>query len=358
MKPGKAYLVNLKILEKRKFMKFRSIFMSLFTIPACLFAVANFQEAHAKDCHADCHPQEVHVGPLEVATVVVPDLDAIIIQWALGTGTEFGPISEHTWEVLVDGNWREVSLRHAYSVRGSPFLELVEANPPIGPWAPQTDVGSAPGFLVYAVDSVCQVGAKLEANGLELVARSSTGRKSPHTDTEFAIYRGLNGILVELITYSLVPTGGGVNVSPVPFDLGPIVHTDIAVQDQEAASIQLANALTVDWLAFPANNVPFVFPDGVHFVDTNVLASTTVPVIELEFVTPPLGPWASTDHSYNYHVAYRIPAGTMAAAITQMQNAGFTLNTSIGSPSLGIILAFFSTTDNVWIEIVDERFDL
>lgn len=356
-------------------MNLRKILLPLLALPISLFGGANLGNDHIKKMSHKDNGKKIQkrlekisqngkkkgqnnlknlqaspqVGALAIAGVIVPDLEAAMSQWSAGTGTQFGSIIEQTSEVLLpNGNWQTVQLRSAFSKRNAPFLELIEATPAIGPWAPQTDIGSAPGYLGYAVDNINKAAAILRASGMQRVARS---------DSDFSFYQGANGVLIKLVDKSFLPAAG-TNIPQAPIDLGSISHTDIAVQDIVTVRNQLTQALNTTWTNFYFPNNPFIFEDGVHYTDAYVSASNTTPVIELEDIKPPLGIFASTDTTYNFHVSYTVPAGTVPAIDAQMQNAGFTLVTSAVIPGFGLILAYYENSDKVSIEVVDEQFDL
>lgn len=288
------------------------------------------------------------LGPLQVATVVVNNLDSAMEQWSAGTGTQFNPVeSEDVFVKTSQSGWHLIRLKSALSVRNGPFLELVQATPAIGPWAHQKNIGSTPGYQVYVVNNIDQAGSRLVSAGMKKIARACN----------FSIYQGANGILIKLMKSGSLPAGK-INVPQAAIDLGGISHTDIAIQNLPSTRDQLAQALNINWTEFDSNNVPFDFTDGVHLVNTSVLASTSKPVIELELVTPPLGVWATTTSSYNFHVAYTVPAGSVSAVDLQMKAANYTLNTYINFPGIGMILTYYTNSDNIWIEVVDVRFDL
>lgn len=293
-----------------------------------------------------CTAIQPHLGSLDIAGYVVPNVEFARNQWSAGTGTLFGPITQQRCKVfLPHGVKKEILLKSTRSIRNNPTLELVEANPAIGPWAPQTDSGSGPGYFGYIVDNIHQSGATLRSAGMKEIALCDSG---------FAFYRGINGLLFKLITSHLFVSKGGY----YPTDLGPITHVDVAIQNFEGVRDQLSDALDVIWSEVSYPNTPFTFPDGTHNVDIRVGVTDTRPLIELEFAAPPLGVFGSTNTSYNYHVTYTVPAGTMDAVNTQMLDAGFVLNTYFTAEGFGLVLGYYvSPETDAWIEIVDERFD-
>lgn len=330
-------------------MNLRHFIMSFMVLPVCLFA-------------AD---KGVQVESLQIASIVVPHLDIAVAQWAAGTGTQFGPISEKTWNVDCHGSNTKVTLRSASSVSNSPFIELVEVNPAIGPWKCQGEVASPPGFLVFAVDNLEESGAVMESTGMKKVASAQCHipvvpihGKSPVAISGFSIYEGVEGILVKLITADLLSSEGD---NEAGLAIGYISHVNLAVNNLNAVQKQLQEALSLRWAPpVTTKKVPYYFPCKDKTQNTDITLVTSIgqtPVIQLEQATPHLGVWEGVDKSYNYHVAYRIPSGTMAAVDAQMQSAGYTLNTYREVKGHGTVRAFYTTPSNIWIQVVDEAFD-
>jgi len=314
-------------------MKLRNFFMGLFILPASLIADQPI----------------VDLGPLQVASVVVNDLEAAVAQWSAGTGTEFSPITTNDYIVfLSDGGPKHVTIKSAYSIYSNPFLELIEVTPAIGPWAPQTGPGSTVGYQVYAVSNIHQVDATMVNAGLTKVAFSGN---------KFAFYQAANGLLVKVINQNLLPPTGGVNTPQAPIDIGPIKHADMAIVDSETLKQQFGTLLSINWSVFQFTNTPMTFPEGTELVDVDVVVSDKIPQIQFEKITPPLGVFASSPTSYTFHPAYVVPAGTMDAVRAQMESAGFVLNTYVILPDVGLVLAYFVGPGNYWIEVVDARFD-
>lgn len=321
-------------------MKLCNFFICLFMLPLCLFADAGDPQA-AKP--------SVDFGDLQVSTLVVSDIEAAVAKWSAGTGTLFRPITTTKQIVfLSDGKPTQVTIKSTYSVYSYPFLELVEANPPVGPWAPQPDPSLGVGYQVYAVSNIHQADSKMQDAGLQKVAFSGN---------QFAFYKAANGLLIKVINKKLLPPAGGENISQAPIDLGPIVHTDLAIRDQDTLKEQLSQLFSIHWADFEFPDNRMTFPEGDRLVDVKVAVSDQLPQIQLEKITPPLGIFYSTLTSYNFHPAYVVPAGTSEAIRTQMEAAGFVLNTYVIVPDVGLVLSYYTGLENHWIEVVDERFD-
>lgn len=294
-------------------------------------------------------PPIVNLGSLQASSLVVSDLEAAIAKYSAGTGTLFSPITTTSQVVfLSEGGPVHVTLKSAYSVYSNPFLELVEANPPVGPWAPQTDPTLGAGYQVFAVQNVHQVDATMQAAGLTKVA--SSGNK-------FAFFKAANNLLIKVINQDLLPPTGGVNIPQAPIDIGPVVHTDLAVRDQDTLKAQFGQLFSLNWTDFNFASTPMTFPQGDLLIDVSVAVSDAEPQIQLEKITPPLTVFKSSFTTYNFHPAYVVPGGTMDAVRAQMEAAGFALNTYVILPDFGLVLSYYTGLENHWIEIVDARFD-
>jgi hypothetical protein len=101
---------------------------------AAIAALAATVFPGASVAHASGEPAPALGVPTHIARAVL-DLEAVTNQWAAGVGTEFGPITSSVHRVDFPGvGSASVTLRHVFSVAGAPFVELVQADPPIGPW--------------------------------------------------------------------------------------------------------------------------------------------------------------------------------------------------------------------------------
>lgn len=318
--------------------------MCLFTLPVCLFADSeDTQTIVAKS------PPIVNLGSLQASALVVDNLEAALSMWSAGTGAEFSPVTTDDCVVfLSSGGPTHVTIRSAYSVYSDPFIELVEANPPVGPWAPQVDSNNAVGYQVYAVSNIHQVDATMVNAGLTKIAFSGN---------KFAFYKAANGLLIKVINEKLLPPSGGTNIPQAPIDIGPVKHTDVAVRDQDTLKTQFSTLFSINWTDFAFTDNPITFPEGTVLVDVNVAVSDAIPQIQLEKITPPLTVFNSTLTTYDFHPAYVVPAGTMDAVRAQMEAAGFTLNTYVTLPGFGLVLSYYSGLEKIFIEIVDARFD-
>lgn len=320
-------------------MKLHNFFIALLLIPFYLFA-------NSGDV---CELSQVqNLGSLKAATFVVDDIDSVIAQWTAATGTEFSPVT--TTEQIVfflSGGPKRVTLKSAYSVRGEPFLEIVESDTPLGPWAPQVGPGGATSHLVFSAHSVHQVDQLLSNANFTKIA---------FCGNDFAFFKGENGLLVKVINENLLPSAE-TNSPAAPIDFGTIRHIDLAVSKFEELKTQINLLNGSTWTNFAFQGAPFLFLDGVHVIDVFFAITDILPELQLEHVVPPLGVFQCSDTTYNMHPAYVIPAGGMEDANTQMINQGFVLTTSLSLPGIGLVIGCYEGNGQVSIELIDERFN-
>lgn len=328
-------------------MKLRNFFTALLLLPLCIFASLNGSGSPERLLDG-IFTQVNSVGPLKAASFVVNDIDATIASWSAATGTEFSPVTKSTrLVILAEGGPRFITLKSAYSVKGEPFLEIVESNASVGPWAPQNGPGGATNHLVFSVDHVHQASKIMKDAGFKKIAICGD---------EFAFFRGENGVLVKIINNCLLPTSAE-NVSQAPIDFGDIRHIDLSVSKYPELQTQLGQINGSTWTEFGFQGAPFQFEDGVHVIDVTAAITDILPELQLEYVVPALGVFGNSDTSYNMHPAYVIPAGGMDNANTQMIAKGFTLNSSFTLPGVGLIIALYQGVGDTSVELVDERFN-
>lgn len=309
-------------------MNFCKAFFAFFMLPFLLFA-------------------EAKVGPLNHAGIVVTDLDLAVTQWQSGTGNQFRSIQTNTYKVRLSEECeeQEVTLRSSFSNLNNPFLELVQATPAIGPWAPAEDNGKAPGYQGYAVYNIKSVGHTLKSAGFKLVAKSGS---------KFAFYRGLNGVLIKLVRADLVPPSAETNNPQALIVFGAIDHPNIVVYDYEKVKNQLAQALSLTWFEpdfnFPAT--PFLYA-GIGIVPTDIrfTPSNTSPVIFIGDAKPHLGPFAASPTTSGFRIVYNAPAGSVPLYRDQLIAAGFALNASVEIPPGNLINAIFTAPQGYWLEV-------
>jgi hypothetical protein len=292
------------------------------------------------------------VGSVQVGTTVVSNIVNAVAQWSAGTGTQFDPITETKCNVyLKNGNHVKFLIKSAYSVTSTPFIELTEVQPALGPWKPQNGPGGSVGYQVYAVENIHHV---------NLLMLNAKFKKIAICGNDFAFYKGKNGTLVKIIKESLLPPMGRTAVPQAPMYFGIPSHIDLAIVKYAALKKQYAKILGVPsgpvFTEYFATGAVFNFSGVLVPVDVQVAVSNTFPTMQYENVTPYLGVFACSSKTYNYHPAWTVPAGTVPTANDQMIAAGFTLNSSVSVEGLGLILGYYVYED-YWIEVVDARFD-
>lgn len=289
---------------------------------------------------------EARVDALNHAGFVVSDLEAAVAQWQSGTGDEFGTIRSKTYKVkFAKGKKQDITIRNTFTKLNNPFLTLEQASPAIGPWAPAENNGKAPGYLGYAVFDVKSAGRALKQAGMKPVAKGGS---------QFAFYKGINGVLIKLVRCDLVPTTGEVNHPQADIVFGPVDHPNIAVYDYEAAKIQLANALSFSWnepgFTFPG--IPYIYAGiGIVATDLRFTPSDTLPTIYIGDGRPHLGPYAASPTTSGFRVVYNAPAGSVPLYRDQLLSAGFALNASVEIPPGNLINAIFTAPQGYWIEV-------
>lgn len=294
------------------------------------------------------------IGTVQVCTIVVTDLKNVIAQWEQGTGMKYRNIVKTKCNVrLGNGSHQQVTIKSSYSIDSSPFMELVEVNPAVGPWAPQNGVGGAPGYQGFAVQNVKRAHRFMSEAGFDRIA---------HYENDFAIYRGQNGLLVKLIKDTLLPPIGEPNIPTAPIVFGKISHVDVAILKYSKVKEQFEKILGVlpnqTYTEYFATDALMDFSGVLVETDVQVAVSNTIPTIQFENVLPSLGVFACTKKTYNIHPAWTVPAFTLPDINLQMLAAGFVLDTKVDLPEFGgLILAYYTGPGDYWIEIVDVRFD-
>lgn len=273
----------------------------------------------------------------------VADVHAVRGKLAAATGTQFSPVTTSTKNVLFVSppQLKQIHLKQTRSVRGGPFIEIVQASQALGPWA--ANASSATFFLSYAVDHVLLSSVKLAQAGMTPVALSGD---------DFAFWKGSGGVLVRLIDKDLVPATGGVNQSQAPIDLGAPAAVAIAPCNQAALKAQLGTALSLDWRAPFAVTLPYEYaadPGVTHVHDTTLDISVLGPpfVTLDEALHAPQEYWC-TPTTTPVHIIFL--AANVPVAAQQVLDAG--MPWIARAPGL----TSFHGTQGVFIEVVDASF--
>jgi hypothetical protein len=272
----------------------------------------------------------------------VNDASAVRKQLAAATGNQFTPLTTSIAPVVLpqSGDLKLIKLTETHTVRGGPFLEIVQASSKIGPWA--ADAGHSSFFLSYAVDSVPLSGIGLHRAGLELLA-SNPGK--------FAFWRGKGGVLIRLIDKRLAPQSG-VSQPQAPLDLGPVTVPTIVPCDPAGVLTQLSAALPgIDWRAPALYPLPFEFSDGTsRLIEENVNATVQgPPLLTIESPAITLPEYNCTATTPHVHIVWLV--ADVPAAAAQVEAAGMPWMSRV--PGL---VSLHRGTGGIFVEIADGGF--
>lgn len=164
----------------------------------------------------------------EIIQISVEHLTKVKKQWNEGLGISWGPKITRVVKVkLADGTEQDVKLTSVYSVSSDPYIELIKAEPQIGPWAKFDDpnIGKRPRTtIVWRVEESQFNDAKAQMQSA-LLTRTAKGKG-------FAYYESLCGVQFEVISseYAPDPAEGVPNTPPSGIiDTGPLNHLSIPI---------------------------------------------------------------------------------------------------------------------------------
>jgi len=310
------------------------------------------------------------LGVPSVATLAVVDLDGVKSQLSAAMGIDWRDETQETRIVFLPGvGVKLVHFRRVLTKPGSPYLELVEANPPIGPWAATAD--DSPGYLGWSVDNVLLQGLQLCQAGFKKIAGVSN---------RFAIYEGPGGVRVELVRSDLIPACSETYTSQAAIDLGAPHHLGWSINGSHIQTIKnmFAEAFSLTWeedAVYP--EIPFYFSeasgaaaDGIYLMDISISGTLDLgPRIALEsgefYLSPcdcnpctdpcKLSPFNSTETTAVFHPGvWAVPTADVQALIAQWQNAGLVEVMSYDPGTGQPILAFWKGIGGILYEYNDE----
>jgi hypothetical protein len=344
----------------------------------------------------DALPSVVLESPdiIEIAVQHLPEVQA---QLSNGLGISWGPTTTESTHVIINGTPQHVLLTRTYSVSSFPYIELIQSDPQIGPWAAFNDavVGECPRasmvWRVSAGDFPKAISQMTDA-GLTNTARGSN----------FAYFEAVNGVQLEIILNSASPdpAAGVPNTPPLgSFDFGPMKQFAIV---QRPGPLSLAATQTISRDDFDLRhaisnatgqgitwdlNVPVMsyFPwivagqPGFAFISNPSLVfscnrqtnSPQQPTITTAQLLPAVIPFAATSNSNNFSFAW-LPIGSnlspegaaiMQAWEGQLVSAGFEPVIRVDAQSVGItpysvdIISYFRGIDNILIQFGNAAFD-
>lgn len=267
----------------------------------------------------------------------VTDVDSARAQLAAATGTEFAPVRRTTETVsfLKLRTTRTVAFDESRSVRGLTNVELVEADPALGPFAAGR---FAIPYIAYYVENLNTAGRRLAAAGMTLVA----------TTKKWTYWEGHEGVLVKLVQGQ--PPVGGINSPQAPIDLGPPPSLVWSPCDPVSLRTQLGAALGFDWRPQFLWTADWQLSDGQTHTLTaiNDISYPGPPFLAIE--TPH---HATAEYGCNTH-RHLHPVYTTAdvmAAEAQMLSAGM--------PSIARVpgaVAYHLTDTGIFVEVAHSSF--
>jgi hypothetical protein len=194
-------------------------------------------------------------------------------------------------------------------------------------------------------------GAALLAAGMKLIAISQSS---------FAFYQGVDGVVIELVDRSLVPAGSGVNTpQPSLISLGVPSHMDIYACEEDALQAQMSRAFGLTWQPPEVvTNVPFEFADGsTQYANVTFLSTERRrPGVELEVINPHPFPFDCGAQSSTLRPAYSAPTGRTLEVKEQLESAGLTM-AAASILNEEPLVAVYVGTNGYTIEVVDAALD-
>lgn len=326
----------------------------------------------------------VTLGSPDIIEISVKHLNEVQAQLRDGLGISWGPQQTSFSIVKVGDDLHEVQLKRVYSVSSHPYIELIQATPQIGPWAPFNDeFGERPkSSMVWRVEpgEYARVKHQMDISGM---TRTAVG-------LNFAYYESAEGVQLEIIRGILAPDpqNGVPNTPPAgKIDFGAMSYISIPLVPDP---VDPANAIPHDDTVLKNHisaatgggitwdiNVPVYFfipyirdadPTNPVFLDNPYLrySCNPTPFINFLVINPLVSPWGATAHSTTFSHAWVPPgsgfdpAGTaiMTAYENQLLAANFTSIIRLDAQTLGLtpyssnFLRYFVGIDNVNIQVV------
>jgi hypothetical protein len=191
-------------------------------------------------------PPSVALGSPDIIEISVQHLSAVQEQLTQGLGITWRDTeTTYPWVILEDGSRQRISLTRVFSDDSYPYIELVQAFPQVGPWAPFNDdeFGERPkSTLTWRIDRNIfhEVHGQFDACGATLIADGS----------DFLYYQCVEGVQIQIIKDFLVPDpADGIPNTPIPgiIDFGPMFHFSVALQAATNTNItEIANNIPID----------------------------------------------------------------------------------------------------------------
>lgn len=324
-------------------------------------------------------------GAPDIIQISVTHLREVKDQLRKGLGISWGPEKKQDVLVLLeDGSCQEVKLTRVYSVSSHPYVELIKAEPQIGPWAPFNDeFGERPrSTMVWRVEIPYFLEAKNQMDKALTKVAEGPG---------FAYFRTVAGAQLEIIRPILSPNTkagipnkppagiidlAGMNHLSIPVLADPenptaIPPVDILIRQQITAAT--GGGVTWDIITQFLTPVPYFDGNGqfVFFTHPNIEYSRQPnPFINPISALPDGSPFGATESSTSFSHAWVAPGSGLdeagAAAMTAVENqmiaAGFQSTLRLDAQLLGFPVAtnvfhYYTGIDNIDVQILNAAFE-
>jgi len=344
-------------------------------------------EAHARNTAVVLDaPDFVQISVTQLSAVKDQLRNALGISWGETLAT-LVPVT------LENGTHEIVRLTRMYSRSSHPYIELIHADPQIGPWVPFDDeFGQRPRTTMVWRVGIPEFSAaknQMEAAGLTQIA----------VGPGFAYYKTVSGVQLEVIRSTLAPDpahGKPNEPPPGKIDLGALNHLSIALRPNPApnqyeipddnttlrAQITAATGGGIQWDLIaqfvppgtPEPGIPYFneHEQLVSFLHPNIdYACNPHPFLNSISTIPNIAPLGATATSTIFSHAW-VPSGSgldasgaavMEAAENQVLAAGLQSTLRLDARFLGLtqfpvnIFHYFTGIDNVDIQLLNSAFE-
>ena len=322
-------------------------------------------------------------GAPDIIQIGVTHLDQVKHQLRQATGASWRPeIVDNVNVTLRDGSSYRVRLTRTYSFMSEPYIELIKAQPAVGPWAPFNDeFGVRPRsttiWRIAAADFPA-VRAQIEASPFKEVA----------VGPGFVYYETVAGVQMAIFRSSLTPhpNDGLPNVPPTGVsDMGQMTFISYGVKANASNHTQIpqddliiheayteATGGGVQWdVNAQFTNAPFYVNGSLmHFNQSNLEWTCEAPYINPMGFLPNWPILGGTAHSTDFSQGWNPPGSgidqpgvdAMNAAIDQITEAGFESQLRMDAFLIGVpfhvdIFHYFVGVDGLDIQILNLAFE-
>lgn len=267
------------------------------------------------------------LGSPDIIEISVQHLDDVQEQMREGLGISWGPQQTSVAHVQIGSTIQDVSITRVYSVSSTPYVELIQATPQIGPWAPFNDeFGLRPrSIAAWRIHSADFNDSK------NVIANSGMTKTAESAD--FVYYETAAGIQFQLIRDNLAPDPdngiantppagkidfGGMSYMSIPLKPNPLAP-GFAVPNEDAIlrrQITAASNGGIKWdLIIPIYlYLPYIKdsdPSNPVYLNNPFLRYTcnSKPYLNILVINPDISPWGATAHSTTFSHAW-VPSGS------------------------------------------------